>query len=159
MPITLNDLTVNIDHLDQETLLAPWHWLIGARRLPILVTAMGNAFVQDADSGAISLLDAGTGKLVEVADSPQAFQALLGDTDFVMEQLLVNDWAAARDAGLMLAPGQVFGYKTPPVLGGGFETDNLEPTDIAVHFGLLGQIHQQVKDLPAGTPVSSIKIG
>ena len=158
MPIALNDLTVTIAHLDRATLLDEWRWLIGTNRAPVLVTALGNAFVQDSASGAITLLDAGTGQLNEIADSGEAFQALLSDTDFVSEHLLLDDWVALREAGKMLEPGQLFGYITPPVLGGGFGPDNMEPTDIEVHFSISGQIHRQVKDLPDGAPISSIKL-
>ena len=58
----------------------------------------------------------------------------------------------------MLAEGQIYSYKTPPVLGGEYSTDNLEPTGIAVHFSVLGQIHRQVKDLPPGTKIDRIVI-
>jgi hypothetical protein len=37
------------------------------------------------------------------------------------------------------------------------EPSNFEPTDLAVHFGMLGQIHAQIKDLPEGTPIGEIK--
>ncbi len=68
---------------------------------------------------------------------------------------LVGDILAT---GKRLQPGQCFGYKVPPVLGGEVEPDNFEPTDLQVHFGILGQIHREVKDLPEGTPISEIKI-
>ncbi len=158
MPITLNDLTVNIAHLDRAALLSDWQWLIGSDRAPVLVTAMGNAFVQDTGTGAIALLDAGTGKLTDIADSFEAFQAALSDADFVGEHFLLDDWVGLRDAGKTLAPGQVFGYATPPVLGGGFDLDNLVATDIAVHFSISGQVHRQVKDLPEGASIDGIKL-
>jgi len=158
MPITLDDLTVRIDHLDRGTLLADWQWRIGPDRFPILATAMGNAFVRDAATGAVALLDVGTGELIEIADSVDAFRSLLDDAVFVGEHFLVNDWIAVREAGKVLASGQVFGYIQPPALGGAFEPDNLEPTDIAVHFSVNGQIHRQVQDLPDGASIDSIKI-
>lgn len=159
MPITLNDLTVNIAHLDTATLMDDWQWLIGAHQRPVLVTAMGNVFVQDAGTGTISLPAAGTGKLIDIADSGQAFQARLSDAHFVSERFLVDDRVALREPGKTLAPGQLFGYETPPALGGGFDTDNLVPTDIEVHFSVSGQIHRQVNDLPAGTPIGAVKLG
>ncbi len=30
-----------------------------------------------------------------------------------------------------------------PILGGGYDLDNLEPTEIAVHFELTGRIYQK----------------
>lgn len=46
--MTINDLTVNISHLDRETLLSEWQWLIGTTKFPILATLAGDAFVQDS---------------------------------------------------------------------------------------------------------------
>lgn len=45
-----------------------------------------------------------------------------------------------------------------PVLGGDESVANLEPTDVSVHFGVLGQIHEQVKDLPPGTEIGEIRL-
>jgi hypothetical protein len=33
----------------------------------------------------------------------------------------------------------------------------VEPTDVSVHFGILGQIHEQVEDLPPGAEIGEIK--
>ena len=54
MPITVDDLTVNFEHADRATLLADWEWRIGPDRLPILITALGHAFVQDPRRSPIS---------------------------------------------------------------------------------------------------------
>jgi hypothetical protein len=75
-----------------------------------------------------------------------------------------NEWFALQlvgnllTSGIRLGPGECFGYKVPPVLGGEVNLNNFEPTDLQVHFGILGQIHRQVKDLPHGTPIGEIKI-
>jgi len=66
-------------------------------------------------------------------------------------------FADLRDAGRTLGPGQVFSWRTPPALGGELVADNLEPTDVAVHFSLTGQIHRQIADLPEGTPIPEIR--
>jgi hypothetical protein len=67
--VTLDDLTVSFSHLDRDSLLSAWAWLLGPRRLPILVTAAGDAFVQDADDGSVHFLDAEGGCVVAVAAS------------------------------------------------------------------------------------------
>jgi hypothetical protein len=158
MPITLKELTVNFSHLDRSSLLTDWQWLIEEHRLPILITAMGNAFVQDTRDGAVSVLDPGEGKMREVAASVEAFQGLLSDREFVFSEFMVDDFISLQKAGKLLAQGQVFGYIKPPVLGGGFDVANLESTDIEIHFSLSGQIHRQVKDLPDGSPISQVSI-
>ena len=36
--MTLDDLTVNFDHVDAAALLSDWRWLIGEHKTPILIT-------------------------------------------------------------------------------------------------------------------------
>ena len=158
MSITLNDLTVNFKHLDRSALLEDWQWMIGDHKLPVLITAMGTAFLQDTQDGTISLLDPGEGKLRQIAQSIEEFQQLLSDQEFVLSEFLVEDFVSLRNGGKSLSHDQVFGFVQPPVLGGSFGVDNLEPTDMQVHFSLSGQIHRQVKDLPDGTPISNVSI-
>ena len=51
MRITLSDLTVGFDHLDRAHLLEDWRWLIGSSKQPILLSAVGDAFVHDENDG------------------------------------------------------------------------------------------------------------
>ena len=81
-----------------------------------------------------------------------------------MQRDNANEWFVPNlvgdllSSGKTLGPRQCFGFKIPPVLGGEIEPDNFEPTGLSVHFGILGQIHLQVKDLPPGTPIGEVKI-
>jgi len=156
--MTLDDLTVNFSHLDREALLSDWRWLIGPRKQPILVAAIGDAYLQDPDDGSVHLLDVGGGALEQIADSVDEFRELLADREFVSDSFVPSTIVALRNSGKTLAPGQIYSYIQPPVLGGKYSTDNMEPTDVSVHFSILGQVHEQVKDLPEGTPISSIKL-
>jgi hypothetical protein len=154
----MNDLTVNFSHLERETILEDWRWLIGPTKQPILLAAIGDAYVQDPDDDTVHLLDVGAGALELIADSVEEFQELLGDSEFVtgsfVPQIVVN----LRNAGKPLEAGQIYSYEHPPVLGGEYSVENMVPTDISVHFSVLGQIHRQVKDLPEGTSISEVKI-
>ncbi len=158
MPITMNDLTVNFQHLDREALLTDWHWLIGSAKQPILLSALGDAYLQDTEDGTVHLLDVGGGALEKVADSVDEFRALLGDREFVMDSFVPSLILNLRASGKTLAPGQIYSFQHPPALGGEYSGDNLVPTDIQVHFSVLGQVHQQVKNLPEGTRIGEIRI-
>jgi hypothetical protein len=155
--LTLNDLTVSFSHLPRETLLEDWVWLIGTRRFPILITALGDAFVQDADDGSVHLLSAGAGTCSRVADDVATFRERLSDRAFVLDNFVPGIVADLRNSGRPLAQGQLYSYRVPPALGGEYSADNLEPTDISVHFSLLGQINQRTHDLPEGTVISGVK--
>jgi len=158
LAITMNDLTVNFSHLDPDTLLEDWSWLIGLTRLPILVTAAGDAFVQDADDGTVHFLDVGAGQIHPVAGSSEEFRTLVADKEFVVNHLAVQMVGALMQAGMRLGQGQIYSFKVPPVLGGQYALDNVEMTDIAVHFSIGGQICWQSRDLPEGAPVDGFTI-
>src|SRR5207249_1066199 len=128
------------------SLLEDWNWLIG-RKLPILIAAAGDAFVQDPDDGSVHLLDVAAGRLSLVARDIEEFQSLLADRDFVMSHPTVEMVVALRERGMTLGPGHIYSYKKSPVLGGEIALDNVEMTDIAVHFSIAGQIHEQVSKL------------
>ncbi len=158
MPITLNELTVNFEHLDRLRLLEDWRWLLGRARQPILLTAAGDAFVQDEADGSILLLDVAAGELFRVADDPAGFRALLADREFVLNHFAVEMVADLREAGVVLGPGEIYSFRHPPVLGGEYSMENVEPTDIEVHFSMAGQIHQQTRNLPPGTVIGRVNI-
>lgn len=50
------------------------------------------------------------------------------------------------------------GLKIAAFLGGEEELDNLDPSDMDVYWTINGQIYNQVKDLPPGTPIPEFKI-
>lgn len=155
MRITWDELTVSPDDVDLDGLLSEWRWLADESYQPVVITALGDLFLRHADSR-IFWLQAGWGQLVEVADSADEFKQLMTQPENAIEWFnpqLVGDILAT---GMRLDPGECFGYKVPPVLGGEIVPDNFEQTDLHVHFGILGQIHRQVKDLPPGTPIGEI---
>ncbi len=158
MPITVQDLTVNFEHVDRAALLADWEWMIGRSRRPILVSAIGDAFVQDTRDGTVHQLDTAFAELEQVAASEDELRALLDDREFVIERLAAQLFGDLRGAGLELGPGQVYSWKTPPALGGKVALDNAEVADLEVHFSVTGQLHRQIAELPEGTPIESIRI-
>ena len=80
------------------------------------------------------------------------------DAGFVTEHMQPARVGAHRAAGLELAALQVYWRRTPLVLGGADEIDNVEVTDVVVHLSIHGQVHQKVRDLPEGTSVSDVRI-
>jgi hypothetical protein len=157
MRITWNELTVDFQKHGQEHLLEDWRWLVGDSVRLLLVSAIGDMFLEDS-SGQVLWLDAGAGQVHKIAASVEQFQQLRQQREKVDQwfiPLLVGDLITS---GVRLAPGQCYSYKKPPILGGEIEPANFEPADLAVHFSLLGQIHRQVKDLPPGTKINQIKI-
>lgn len=143
MALTINDLTVKIDHLDRTALLAEWDWLIGHTKVPVLVTALGNVFLLDKETGGVFVLDAGPGTLQQVAATGDEFRTRLRDKDFVVEHFAPIIIIRMRERGMILQPGQIYSFKVPPPLGGEYSPDNLEPTPVEAHFATLGRLHDR----------------
>lgn len=156
--MTLNDLTVSFSHLNREGLLSEWQWLIGADKLPILLTASGDAFVQDINDGSVHILNTVEGDLQRIADSMDEFRLCLTDREFVGSHFSVQMVGDLRSLGCVLQRGQIYSFKHPPALGGEFDTGNIEVTDIEVHFSVSGQIHKQVSSLTPGTRIAKVSI-
>ncbi|MFZ6820182.1 T6SS immunity protein Tdi1 domain-containing protein [Undibacterium sp. Ji22W] len=158
MNLTFNDLTVNFSKCNSKTLLSDWNWLIGKNKVPILITAFGEPFVQDSGSGEVFFLNIGEGLMTKVAVDLDDFKGQLNSDDFWEKYLPTQAVGDLRLAAKMLSIGEVYSYKVPPILGGTHEFENIEVCDIQVHFSILGQIHHQVKDLPYGTEIGSVQL-
>ena len=123
-----------------------WEWLLRGDYLPILVSASGDAFVQNVDNGQIWWLDTGGAQFEQVAESLEEFNKLLSDREFVIEYFAVQMVGDLRQAGKPLSKGQIYSLSQPWLLGGEYTISNIEPTDIEVHFSLTGQIAQQTSE-------------
>lgn len=157
--MTLDDLTVNFDHLQPHGVLEEWEWLIGPGKIPIVIAASGNAFIRDTNNaGAIHFLDVSASRLARVAATIEEFEDLLAEQAFRDEYFSAEMIANLQRGGLALKPGEIYSFVTPLSLGGEYTSANVEATDIEVHFSMTGQIERQVFDLPAGASISEIKI-
>ena len=149
MTISLDDLTVNIEHLEPLQLLRDWAWLIDVNLQPVMVTASGDMFLQNSATGSIHLLDVGAGELLDIVQDLEHFHALLENEKFVRDFLAEAMIVDLRKQGLTLAKGEIYSLKRPLVLGGQYEFANIEAVDVQVHFSTSGQVHQKVRNLSA----------
>jgi len=157
MRITFSELTVDFSSCSESDLLADWRWLLRDAMQLLLVSALGDAFLVD-EQGQVHWLDTGWAHVTTVAKSVDEFKGLMVQPDRAEEWFVPDLVGNLIEGGSRIGPGQCFSYKVPPVLGGKLEPGNLEPTDLAVHFSILGQIHEQTKDLPVGTRVGKFTV-
>ena len=157
MKITWDDLKVNFSNFKNRNILESWNWLIGNDKTPILVSSIGDVFLEDRNEK-IYWLNVGEGIIEKVAENKAAFKEKLNNKEVVNEWFLVELVAELKKGGMELTENKLYGFKKLPVLGGDYEVANFELTDIEVHFDLSGQIHKQVKDLPNGTKVNNVKM-
>jgi len=152
MRITWDDLTVNFDDFQSEDLLKDWRWLISSSAQPILISSVGDAFLQD-ETGKIFWLDTGAGEITEVASSYEVFRDELKDEEKVNEWFLAPIVAELKGLNILLKRGQCYSYKQMPIVGGQYEASNFQPKDLSFHFAATGQICFLLKDIPDGTQI------
>jgi hypothetical protein len=157
MRITWGELTVDFQAYRADDLLRDWRWLVGDSVRLLLVSAIGDMFLADS-AGRVFWLNTGTGQLQQVAVSEDEFQQLRQQRQHVEHWFIPQLIGDLITGGVHLTPGQCYSYKKPPILGGMIELANFQPTDLSVHFSILGQIHHQVRNLPAGSKIKDVKI-
>lgn len=153
MTIHFHQLIKDITKVDLDDILSCWKWALTDMQSVVTVSSFGDLFLLGRDS-AVYWLQTDNGQLTKVADSLQQYEKFLTDED------LVNNWFLPLLVENLLATGktleenEVYSYKLAPVLGGEYSVENLEPTDMSVHFAFAGQIFEKIRDLPDGTPVN-----
>ncbi len=150
-------LLIRTTEIDCQRLLSYWQWLLQNVYHPIVMTAFGDWFLLDQD-GSVHFLDLVAGKLSKAADSGDEFKRVMGRPENLDDWFMAGLVQSLLESGMVLGKNQCYGYKLPPVLGGKLEIANIEPTDIAVHQGLLSQIHEQARNLPEGTKINKFVI-
>ena len=150
MGVTWKDLSFIPSAEAIAELHVEWQWLIGEDSKAFLSSVMGDVFLE-TQSGEVTWLDTGRGRLEVLAPSREAFLAeLRGKADEWMMASLVDELHAA---GIRLGPGQCYGFKVMPALGGDYAVANVAPMAAQAWYGFSGYVHHQLKDLPDGAHV------
>lgn len=137
-----------------QAALSSWDWLPIEEKEPFLANALGDVFFT-SDEG-IHFLDKIDGKLLKLCESKEELQSILNTREGQETYL----WLSVIQAlgSTEVKDNEVFDFEVNPVLGGAIDLPNITTTDFVVATNIAGQIHEQVKDLPEGTPISEIKI-
>ena len=136
--------------------LDSWSWLDIAGKAPVFASLFGDVFFQAADG--FWWLDTLEGNLSRPWTTADELRADLNSPDGQDEYLLGGLAMGADRRGIALEPAQVYCFTAPPILGGAIDLDNVGVLDFVVALNVTGQLHQQVKDLPPGTPISGFSI-
>jgi len=131
--------------------LESWDFLDLADKSPLFTSPFGDVFMQGPKS--YWLLDVVGGSLRELCATGEELTAILNTKDGRDEYLMVGLAAEAEANGLVPSGDEIYDFRIPPVLGGSLAVPNLQLIDFEVAVNLAGQIHEQVRNLPPGTPV------
>jgi hypothetical protein len=153
MTLTINQLTKDISAVDIEDVLSCWTWKTADMKTVAAISVLGDLFLVGKDD-AVYWLQTDGGELTKVADDLQQFEQYLYDVEKIHNWFLPSLVEQLITAGKTLKESEVYSFKQMPVIGGEYSVDNIEPTDMSVHFAFTGQISEQIKDLPDGTKVN-----
>jgi hypothetical protein len=140
----LSDYLIDQTESDWPLLLTYWASVLPPEFTLWLVNRFGDLFVV-LDDGTVQMLDVGLASISRVADSKEEFASLLGVGDNAIRWLLMPLVDSCVANGLTLKSNQCYGFKVPPVLGGNHGLQNIELTDLAVHYSSLAEIHRQFR--------------
>lgn len=152
MAIAVADYLIDQSGIDWPKTLASWSWLVPAEFTLWLVTRFADLFLVLPD-GTVHMLDVGTGTLTKVAESRDDFCTKIDEDDNANQWLMIPLVDRMVAAGVVLQPGQCYGFKTPPVLGGDYSVENASPLPLWDYLGAYGSIHEQLRDVPDGAQV------
>lgn len=152
MAADIKDYLIDNHGMDWPTALAGWSWLIPSEFTLWLVNRLCDLFIVTAD-GAVHMLDVGGGTLTRLAASRDDFCRLIDEANNANEWLAIPLVDMLIAAGKSLRPGQCYGFKLPPVLGGQYTVENLGILSIPDYLGAYGSIHEQLRAVPDGAQV------
>jgi hypothetical protein len=140
-----------IDHagFDWPRLLADWAWLLPPGAAVWLDNRFGDLFLV-MPGGSVHALDLGAGTLTKLSQSREDFCEKVveeGNADQWLMVPLVDELVAD---GLVPGPGQCYGFKVPPLLGGAYAVENAAVLPVAEYLGFCGSLHRQVAAVPDG---------
>jgi hypothetical protein len=150
---------VDSGHLDTKSIFDDWDWLLAEQNLTLhKITCMGDAFLLN-DKGQVLFLDVLGGKISHFAENQVEFDTKIDDRAIRKKILLSNLIQDLKHHGVVLNSGECYSPDHPPILGGNLDVENIHPTDIYVHMSIMGQIHNQVRHLPPGSPIKILSPG
>jgi len=155
--MNLQDYLIDPKGKDWSELLSDWHFLLPEEFTLWMVNRFGDLFIVTND-GAVHMLDVSGDRLNYLAASRDEFSDRIDVGQNANTWLMIPLVDRCVAAGMRLGPGQCYSYKIAPMLGGGWELDNIEPADLARHYSFLASIARQLKDVPDGGKIR-IRIG
>jgi T6SS immunity protein Tdi1, C-terminal len=149
----LTDYILDIEGVAWGDLLASWAWLLPGELTVWFVNRFGDLFLV-LDDGSVHRLEIGCGSLEKLAESREAFAQQMDEAENATDWLMIPLVDELVAGGVTLGPGQCYSYVQLPVLGGDYAVANTRVVSLAHHYSAFGPIHEWIKDLPDGTPVS-----
>lgn len=147
-----DDYIIDHSNVDWPGMLSPWHRLLPQDFTVWLMNRYGDLFVVMDDSS-VWMFDVGCGTFERLAISRDDFCNQLEIDENRNNWLMVPLIDRLVAAGMLLGSGQCYGYTISPVLGGDYSVENTFVIPIEEHYSFNADLHEQIRDLPDGTPI------
>ncbi|MBN8446839.1 MAG: DUF1851 domain-containing protein [Gammaproteobacteria bacterium] len=151
----ISDYLIEQQGKDWAKLLSDWAWLLPNDLTVWMVNRFGD-IVLVLDDGTVHFLDVGAGTLKQIAETREDFCVKVDADDNAGIWFLISLVDECAEAGMSLSVDQCYTFKLAPVFGGQYSIENIEVGDLEVNYSLLGQTHDQIKDLPDGSTVNIV---
>ena len=148
----IQDYILDHDSVDWQAMLAGWSWLVPPSFTLWIVNRFCDLFIVTPD-GAIHMLDVGAGTLAKVANDRADFARRIDEANNANQWLMLPLVDQLAASGATLLPGQCYGFKIPPVMGGQYSIENCADISISDYLGATGSIHKQLQNVPDGSQV------
>lgn len=150
------DLTRDFSSEQFARALKAWSFISLAGKSPVFASLFGDVIFEAPDG--FWWLDTLEGELSHPWRNADELRAALNTPDGQDQYLLAGLAMAAHDRGLVLHDDQIYAFQNPPMLGGTFDVENITVMDFVVAVNLAGQLHEHVRELPPGTPITGFAI-
>jgi hypothetical protein len=138
--------------VDAPRVLSAWAWFLKRPYRLLGLSTFGDLFLEHTN-GSIEMLDLVSCELKAIATCIEEFEWGLGDPTHQEEWLMAGLCGRAMNAGLRRDASQCLAFRTPPIVGGSLEPENLIPWDRWAYYEGLAKLWPQILDLPLGTEV------
>ena len=146
-------LLASVSLADVEEALRDWRCLHADLGRPILMSAVGDVFVESA-TGQVSRLDTGVGSVHSIAKSRAAFDAAASNSVNLDEWFLRPVVAELRSKGILLGHNQCYGFTILPMFReGSYGAANRFILNAMEHIRFTADIVRQTQSLRDGETV------
>lgn len=143
LPQNFQEHTIDISKIDRAQILNQWIWLTGTDKQVAYITKLGDALLTDKHQQFYHL-NTGEGTIEKIEELG------IRDYEYIFLPELIRELEATNRC---LSQNEVYSFTLLPVLGGTYSVSNMFKLDVYEHFGVTGEIHSQLKNLPDGTEV------
>jgi hypothetical protein len=112
----------------------------------------GDLFLR-LDDGSIWRLDLAQGSFERLADDRNDFCEKIDQGDVANDWLLIPLVDGLMAAGKTLGPERCYGFVIPPVVGGTYTVENIQPLPVVEVYCWTGEFHEKIRNLPDGTRI------